>query len=468
MGGARTKDWQPLADHDPIPGDPDRLEQLGRKLRKTADELERQVRHLKAASEVESWDSDAGKEFREKAKKCRGRLEAAHKRYETVADAVGDRIVDHGSGYESNAAAQPGSYATELHRAQRIAEIARQEAQDAEADKSAARKGLDGLSGDSGKKDDDKEGAKGRKGKLEDQAEAAGKALEAARGKLQKAQEIRDTAARKAREAIDDVISDDALKDGFWDDFADAVAWLADVTEVISKWAGLAALAVGWIPIIGQGLAGLLGGISMVATLVNIACTAIQVGMGDESWTALATAAVGLLMMGAGKAMSKVSGRYANGMLSRLRLAKRAKQAGRSKKTEEPDPTGKQIKRNRKKYNSKARHIEGLQKGDISRSMREPVTEIFKGSTWKDAFKGGYRESAQELRERGNGSLIKGVGKSVSLSDASVASELKELKHLSKTVGDGYATNDSSIRATALNAAGSGITAGGLLIDEVS
>ncbi|QEU92582.1 hypothetical protein [Streptomyces kanamyceticus] len=456
MAGARTKDWQPLADHDPVPGDPDRLEQLGRKLRKTADELERQVRHLKAASEVESWDSDAGKEFREKAKKCRGRLEAAHKRYKTVADEVGDRIVDHGPDYESNAAARPGNYATELHRAQRIAEIARQDAQDAEADKGAAQKGLDGLSGDSGKGGEGKEGGKGRKEKLEDRAEAAGKALEEAREKLRKAQDIRDAAAKKAREAIDDVISGDALKDGFWDGFADFVEWAAGWTELISKWAGIAALAVGWIPIIGQGLAGLLGAISMVATLVNIACTAIQVAMGDESWTALATAAVGLLMMGAGKAMSKVSGRYAKGLLGRMRLAKGGK------------ATPRQLKRNRHKLNHDAGVVKGIERGDISKSITEPVTEIFKSSTWKDGFKGGYREAAQALRDRGNGSVIKGGLKSMSLSDASVASDLKELKHLGKGLGDGYAVNQVSSRVTALNVAGSGITAGGLLIDEVS
>ncbi|MFD6432703.1 hypothetical protein [Streptomyces venezuelae] len=456
MAGARPRDWQPLADQDPVPGDPDRLEQLGRKLRKTADELERQVRHLKAASEVTSWDSDAGKEFREKAKKCRGRLEAAHKRYKTVADAVGDRIVDHGADYESNASAPPGSYATELHRAQRIAEIARQEAQEAEADKSAAKKSLDGLSGKSDKGDGAKGDDKGRKEKLEDRAEAAGKSLEAARDKLKKAQSIRDDAARKARDAIDDVISDDALKDGFWDDFSQVVEVVAKWTEEISKWAGVVALAVGWIPVIGQGLAGFLGALSMAATLVNIACTAIQVGMGDESWTDLATAAVGLLMMGAGKAMSKVSGRYAKGLLSRMRTAKGGK------------ATPRQTKRNRHKFNRDARSIQGLQKGDISKSLREPVTEVFEKATWSGAFKGGYREARQVLRDRGDGNAFKGAAKSMSLSDASVASDLKELKHLGKSLGSGYEVNGLSRRATALNVAGSGITAGGLFFDEVS
>ncbi|MET8684263.1 hypothetical protein ABZV77_08605 [Streptomyces sp. NPDC004732] len=454
MAGGRTTDWQPLADQDPVPGDPDRLEQLGRKLRRTANELERQVRHLKAASEVDSWDSDAGKEFREKAKKCRGRLEAAHKRYKTVADAVGDRVVDHGSDYESNASAQPGNYATELQRAQRIAEVARQEAKDAETEKSAAKKGLDGLSKKSGKDDD---GGKSPKEKLEDREEAAGKSLEAARNKLQKAQSIRDEAARKARNAIDDAISDDALKDGFWDDFADVVDVVANWTENISKWAGIAALAVGWIPVIGQGLAGFLGAVSMVATIVNIACTAIQVGMGDAAWTDLATAAVGLLMMGAGKAMSKVSGRYAKGVLSRMRAAKSGKL------------TGRQFKRTRQKFNRDAGFVKGMEKGDIGKSIREPVTELFKGSTWKDAFKGGYRDMGRALKDSGNGSYMKGIGKSFTLADSSAASSLNEAKRLGKDLGDvGFDVNKMSRKATQLSLAGSGVTAGGLFFDEVS
>ncbi|MEU6826252.1 hypothetical protein ABZ921_37040 [Streptomyces atriruber] len=464
MAGARTTDWQPLTDRDPVPGDPDRLEQLGRKLRRTANELERQVRHLKAASEVDSWDSDAGKEFREKAKKCRGRLEAAHKRYKTVADAVGDRIVDHGSDYESNASAQPGNYATELLRAQRMAEAARQQAKDAETEQSAAKKGLDGLSGKSGKDgkggDDGgggKSGGKSPKEKLEDREEAAGKSLEAARNKLQKAQSIRDEAARKARNAIDDAISDDSLKDGFWDDFADVVDVVADWTENISKWAGIAALAVGWIPVIGQGLAGFLGAVSMVATIVNIACTAIQVGMGDESWTALASAAVGLLLMGAGKAMSKVSGRYAKGVLDRMKAAKSGKL------------TGRQFKRTRQKFNRDAGVVKGLEKGDIGKSIREPVTELFKGSTWKDAFKGGFRDSKAMLKERGDGNVFKGLGKSMTLADSSAAASLNEAKVLSKSLGDvGFDVNKMSRRATQLSAAGSVVTVGGLFFDEVS
>ncbi|WP_037825085.1 hypothetical protein [Streptomyces sp. NRRL B-1347] len=443
MGAARPRDWQPLADSDPVPGDPDRLQELGRKLRRTADELERQVRHLKAAADVTSWDSDAGREFRGGAKKCRGRLEAAHRRYQAAADAIGDRIVDHGGDYESNATAPAGTYVTELHRAQKLADIARREARDAEERGGAAKKGLDGEVGGR------------RKADLEKQAAAAGDALDAARAKLGEARRIRDAAAKRAREAIEDAVSDDSLKDGFWDRFADFVEQVAGVTELISKWAGIAALMVGWIPVIGQGLAGLLGAISMVATLANIACTATQVAMGDTSWTELAWSAVGLLAMGAGKAFSKVAGRYVAGTLRRMRLAK----GGRE--------TPRRSRRNRKGLNRQLTRGRRIEKGDISASLREPVTEVFRSSTWKGGLQGGYRQAWRELKDRGDGNGLKGALQSVSLADASVASDLKEVKHLGRALGQYEAVNKLSRRATGMTVAGSGITAGGLFIDEV-
>ncbi|WP_172386351.1 hypothetical protein [Streptomyces sp. MNP-20] len=443
MGAARPRDWQPLADSDPVPGDPDRVEELGRKLRRTADELERQVRHLKAAADVTSWDSEAGSEFRGGARKCRGRLEAAHRRYRAAADAIGDRIVDHGGDYASNAAAPAGTYASELHRAQRIAGIALREARGAQERGGAARKGLDG---DVGRR---------LKAELERQEREAGDALDAARAKLREARRIRDAAARRARAALDDAACDDSLKDGFRDRFAAFVARVAAVTEVIAKWAGIAALAVGWIPAIGQGLAGLLGALSMAATLAGIACTATQVAMGDTEWTALAWSALGLLAIGAGKAFSKVAGRYVSGTLRRMRLAK----GGRE--------TPRRSRRNRKALNRQLTRGRRIEKGDISASLREPVTEVFKSSTWKGGFQGGYRQAWRELKERGGGNGLMGSLRSVSLADASVASDLKEVKHLGKTLGQYEAVNKLSRRAAGMTVAGSGITVGGLFIDEI-
>uniref|UniRef100_A0AAU3I3R2 WXG100 family type VII secretion target n=1 Tax=Streptomyces sp. NBC_01393 TaxID=2903851 RepID=A0AAU3I3R2_9ACTN len=128
----RPRDWHPVADSDPIPGDPDRVAALGRQLRKTAEELDRQIRNLKAVVDVDAWDNKSGKEFREKAKGNVKKLEAAFKRYDTAATAIGSEVVEVGGGYQDKLHAGSRNYASDLNRAQEIADAALKDAQDAE------------------------------------------------------------------------------------------------------------------------------------------------------------------------------------------------------------------------------------------------------------------------------------------------------------------------------------------------
>ncbi|WP_326754168.1 hypothetical protein OHB56_24490 [Streptomyces sp. NBC_01635] len=56
----RPRDWHPVADSDPVPGDPEQVAALGQQLRRTAEELDRQIKNLRAVAEVDAWDSKAG------------------------------------------------------------------------------------------------------------------------------------------------------------------------------------------------------------------------------------------------------------------------------------------------------------------------------------------------------------------------------------------------------------------------
>ncbi|CAM5687325.1 hypothetical protein SHIRM173S_09502 [Streptomyces hirsutus] len=56
----RPCDWHPVADSDPVPGDPEQVAALGQQLRRTAEELDWQIKNLKAVAEVDAWDSKAG------------------------------------------------------------------------------------------------------------------------------------------------------------------------------------------------------------------------------------------------------------------------------------------------------------------------------------------------------------------------------------------------------------------------
>ncbi|MFD4522692.1 hypothetical protein ACFWP7_01875 [Streptomyces sp. NPDC058470] len=450
----RPRDWHPVADNDPIPGDPDRMAALGKQLRKTAEELDRQIRNLKAVADVEAWDNKSGKEFREKAKGNVTKLEAAFKRYDTAATAIGSEVVEVGGGYQDKLHARPGNYASDLNRAQEIADAALKDAQDADERKGATQKTLDGLT-DKGKTKE--EADKDRKD-LETKRDAAGDEIGAARDKINEAKKIRDDAAKRTRDSIDAIINHDSLKDGFWDRL---VAQIAEVTSFIATWCGILSLVVGWIPVIGQALAGVLGAIAMIATLINFLATFVQVLQGNAEWLDLGFAALGFLMMGVGKGFSKIAGKFAKGALGKLGKAGGAR-------------TVRQISR----ANKNLRRLSGkkfkLGKGDVWKSIKEPFTEPFSKGAWSDNLKilkpgsGNYGKAVNELSARGGGNAFKGLPKSFSIADPGVASDLKSIKLGTSALGgqfDPNALNQISKTATRMAVVGSGITLGGLGLD---
>ncbi|WP_437000767.1 hypothetical protein [Streptomyces sp. enrichment culture] len=423
---------------------------LGKQLRKTADELERQVRNLKAVAEVDAWDSKAGKEFREKASGNVKKLEAAFKRYDTAATAFGTRVEEVGGTYQDKVTASPRNYASDLNRAQEIADAALKEAKDAEERKSASQKSLDNLSGQDATDKDRKD--------LEAKRKAAGDEIDAAREKINDAKRIRDDAAKRARESIDAVINHDSLKDGFWeslvDDIATITSWVATVCGVLS-------LLVGWIPVIGQALAGVLGAIAMIATLINFVATLVQVAQGNADWMDVGMAALGFLMMGVGKGFSKIAGKFAKGTLGRLGKAGAAR-------------TARQVSRANKNLRRAAYKDVKLGKGDVLKSLKEPFTEPFSKAAWAKNLKtlkpgsGNWNAAKNELRLRGDGSVLKGLPKSFSMADPGVASDLKSVKMGTAALGsqfDAAAVNQISKTASRLSVVGAGITLGGLSLD---
>ncbi|MER6187286.1 hypothetical protein [Streptomyces sp. NPDC001652] len=424
------------------------MAKLGRTLRKTADELQRQIANLNAVVEVDAWDNKSGKEFRTRAKGNLKKLEAAFTRYDTAADAIGTAVTETGGSYADKLHAKYSNYASDLNRAQEIADAALRDAQGAEDRKSAAQKSLDGHSGKNSDGADRKE--------AEGQRDAASAEIEAAREKIGEAKKIRDEAASRACDSIDAVVNHDSLKDGFWDSL---VKDIADITESIAKWAGILSLLVGWIPVIGQALAGILGAVAMIATLINVAMTLIAVLRGNEDWSELGKAALGLLMVGVGKAFTIVAGKFAKIALSRLGKAAVA-------------TTSKQIARNGKKLNKIAGEKLRISKGDMLKALKEPFTEPFSKAAWANNLKvlkpgaGNYKEAWGALKVRGNGNGWAGIPKSFSAADPGVASDLKSVKQASEALNFA-AANKIAKKASVLSAIGTGITGAGYAIDTL-
>lgn len=289
----RAEEWAVIGESaDPIPGDPEEVAKLGRDLRKTAESIKKQADEIKALSSVEAWKSKAAEEFRNEAEEAEGKLRKAYKRYDAAADALGEKVLEGGCFTE---------YASELHRAQTMADKALRDAQQADGENKSANGAIDKLP----KGTDDEDPS--RK-KLEKQQEAAASALERAKKDLEAAKDVRDEAAARARGAIRHAIDHDGLKDGTWDKFKDWVhdnagwiSWVVDKLGWVATICGTLALFVGWIPVIGQALAGVLGSIALAATVLSLVGHTLLALAGEGSWFDVATDLIGIATMGIGR-----------------------------------------------------------------------------------------------------------------------------------------------------------------------
>ena len=93
-----SQDWWPLSAADPVPGDPETLAALGKHMADAAAEIERMASTLPQICASETWDSDAGQQFRVRAASTAASIGRTHRRFFTVARALG-RSTYGGSGY---------------------------------------------------------------------------------------------------------------------------------------------------------------------------------------------------------------------------------------------------------------------------------------------------------------------------------------------------------------------------------
>ena len=289
-----THRWSVLDEtSDPVPGDPYEVAKLGRQLRKTAEAIDKEAGEIKALASVENWKSKTAEAYRDTAKGAGDKLRKAFKRYDEAATALGTQVRENVCSTE---------YASELHRAQQMADQALQDAEQAHGDLTAAQRSLDGQPDDTPKDDPDTK-------KYNRQKEHASSSLSSAKKALETAKAIRDGAAKRAAEAIHDVIEGDGLKDGWKDKFKNWVhenaGWLSEISKWagrIAMWAGLASLALGWIPVIGQVIAAVADAVALVASVVALVVDVVLAAGGEGSWKSVFLDAVGLATFGIGRA----------------------------------------------------------------------------------------------------------------------------------------------------------------------
>nr|WP_256082654.1 hypothetical protein [Streptomyces sp. AVP053U2] len=227
-----------------------------------ADEIDKQARNIKALASVDGWDSDAGRAFHEIAGDTSGRLKRAYDRYDEAAVAMGTKVQE-GDG-------EAPEYASELHRAQRMADKGLEEFRAAEVDHKAALKVLEPLERTvpSSSKDSTERTKQGKK------RDDAALLMAQARHKIERAKEIRDDAANRAARKIKNVIHHDGVRDpgGIMNWIADHADWFSAAATVLAVAALVAAVVLtgGIAAVILVGLAALASATALTGRLYDV------------------------------------------------------------------------------------------------------------------------------------------------------------------------------------------------------
>ncbi|MFW6695614.1 hypothetical protein [Streptomyces sp. MAR4 CNX-425] len=266
--------WEPLGEaEDPVPGDVAELKTLARRLSSTAETIKETAAALERLGDLKSWDSPAGFEFSAKARSTAETVRSAHSRYAEAGAAVKE-------------------FWTDLEQIQDEADRLLAQAEIAAEDAKKARNKADSPPQDAGAEALDK---------LDFKAEDAEAHLAAIRRRLEplKAwhEDAGDTAARRIREAVEG----DGLNDGFLDDISGALTAIANVAGLIAAFCGVVALLLGWIPVIGQPIAGVMGTIALIATAVSLVCHIALAINGDATWMDIAADVIGIATFGIGR-----------------------------------------------------------------------------------------------------------------------------------------------------------------------
>jgi hypothetical protein len=337
---SRPREWWPLADGDPVPGDPGQLAALGKHMADAAAQIEHLAAVLPQICASEVWDSDAGQEFRRKAAGTAAGIGRTHHRFITVAAALGRHPGD-STGYAARLQAHQDAADAAVSAVNGNAVSAGSEAER----RSAWNLLLDAAGGADPAQPPAAHGAKpplagpmplaapGRipaylpafaadnadVARLKDKYNAAIGQLHASAQAIGAAVAGRSADAQAAAQMIRTATGGDGLNNpsGFlhWvehaaDDVGHAIAshWagfvagLANVAGVIATACGIIALVLAFIPGL-QAFAAAFETVALLAQAVAFACHAVLLATGHGSWLDIGIDAVGLVTFGIGKGL---------------------------------------------------------------------------------------------------------------------------------------------------------------------
>ncbi|MBV7250063.1 putative T7SS-secreted protein [Streptomyces sp. S-2] len=253
---ARPRDWTPLREGDPVPGDPDGVRRQVKHMKKIAEYLRTQAASLAAMADADNLKGKYAEKLSEDARGLGRKLDLAEDRYREVKGHL-------------------GGWAEDLEEFQKRADRALRDAREAQRTIDSHESRAD----DPPRPSTDKPAEKPADTPKEDpRLKQAKEDLQDARTRLDSAesdyQERASHYARKIRSSIDD-----DMKDSWWNDFK---AWVADA-EWLSKFAEIASWACTVLSVVAIFFPPA-GGIVMALTVATMAINALQAATGNGSW----------------------------------------------------------------------------------------------------------------------------------------------------------------------------------------
>lgn len=275
---SRPRDWSPLADQDPVPGDPDEVARLAARYAATAGAIRTAVDNLRRIHDSPSdWSSPAGSAFRERLGDTATSISAAYQRYQRTGEAL-------------------AGYAPELRSAQDIADRALRTAQQAAHEAAQAQQNVDHANAQN---PPDTAQAHAHGIRL-DQANGT---IEDARRQLDRAREDWHQAGRRAAARIEDVSAHDGLKDSLWDDFLGVMQQIADIAGKLSAILGIVATICAFVPFL-QPFAALFATLALIVGVIALVADSTLYASGKGSLSDVLWDIAGVISFGGGRAFT--------------------------------------------------------------------------------------------------------------------------------------------------------------------
>ncbi|AEG45266.1 hypothetical protein [Isoptericola variabilis] len=434
-----------------LDGRPYTVAAKGRRYQEIAEAIARSTKTLRAIEDEMANTSLALDKTRSLAGEVRESIDKARVRYEQT----GEALETYGDSLRAAKYEQADPAAEQLR-------TLRADLADAVAAQQAAQTAVDDLPDDATPAD---------RTAAERTASSAGTTVSTLAGQVaqyerqwQEGKDAKDAAARTAVGKIDEVVSGrktNGLEDGFWDKVGEVVSGIVDVLKVVCDIAGILAIFLSWVPILGQVLL-VLAAVGAILKVVEATIAAIK---GDGSWWAVlgATALAALTLFG-GRAISALA-KYSKArtvVQSTARMSPRAAKAAFGSST---------IKSSRQVFAmSRGQRVTDVLKSPFVRSATDKkVFGLIKGGHYGTAaktvfpnpFTGGFERWALGNADVGDvlrvqattGAVVDGVSTATASLAAVGAVGLRsyDITNKSMALGTSLAGNDGWAAANATN-----------------